>query len=120
MAVFGPHALSDYEQHQENLHQVFEELFQDNSFEDLLPEFYHSYYDNRMRHDETPHIVSFLQESYSEDELHFFSMSMRWCRCCNRHRHYKTVLQPAHVKSNCRCGCPCRRLYRLFKTYDLA
>jgi len=131
--VFNTRELSDMiydfndqgrEQHQDNQYHVCRELSTDMSFEKLLPEFYYWYYDNTMRHDETPHIIRFL-ESFTEDQLHLFSVSMKWCRCCSRHSHYKNVpFKPVdslpESKCLCNCTCPCRHLYRLFNANELA
>ena len=110
--VFESHSLSEYifafsnqgyDEHQEKLHRLFGEMFQEN-FDELLPDFYMCYYESWMRHDETPHIVECLQNSYDEHELHCFAQSMRWCRCRDNPGHH----------------CHCRRLYPLFKENELA
>ena len=112
------------EQHQENQLLVCQELSPDMSFENLLPDFYYSYYENSMRHDETSHIVHYLPETYDHDELYRFSLAMKWCRCCSRHSHYKNVpfksVEPLpESKALCNCSCRCRHLYRLFKSNNL-
>lgn len=126
--VFDTHELAEMiyefsdqgrEEHQERHYDVCQQLLPDRSFEELLPDFYHWYYDNTMRHDETPHLVRCLQETYSEDQLRIFSLYMKWCRCCSRHSHYKTLpFKPTaplpESKPLCNCSCPCRHLYRLF------
>ena len=85
--VFESHSLTEYiysfsnqgyDEHQEKLAQVFAELFQEPF--DVLAEFYHSYYDNSMRHDEPYHIAAFLQETYDDEELRLLLLSTRWCR----------------------------------------
>ena len=130
--VFESHSLSEYifafsnqgyDEHQEKQAQLCEELFPERTFEEILPDFYMSYYENWMRHDETPHIVECVQITYDEEEIRVMALSMRWCRCCSRHQQHKTVSNPVvngpkprHVK----CGCPCRRLYRVFKANGLA
>ena len=94
--VFESHSLTEYiysfsnqgyDEHQEKLAQVFAELFQE-PFDEVLAEFYHSYYDNSMRHDEPYHIAAFLQETYDDEELRLLLLSTRWSRCmsdrCNR------------------------------------
>ena len=113
------------EEHQDIHYHVCQELSIDMSFKELLPEFYSWYYDNSMRHDETPHIVRCLQYTYSDDQLRLFSLSMKWCRCCSRHSHYKTLpFKPVaplpESKPLCDCACPCRHLYRLFQSTGLA
>ena len=92
-----------YDEHKERLHQVFGEMFQEN-FHELLEEFYHWYYENWMRHDETPHIVQCLQITYDDEKLRSFAQSMRWCRC---------TIQGIR-------GCDCRRLYPIFVGNGLA
>jgi hypothetical protein len=130
--VFESHSLSEYiyefsnqgyDEHREKQAQLCEELFTERSFDEVLPDFYMSYYDIWMRHDENPHIANYLQETYDEEELRVMALSVRWCRCCNRHRNYKTQPKPVvngpqrrHVK----CGCDCRRLYRVISEYGLA
>ena len=113
-----------FDEHQERHAEVCTEIVQEPSFEDLLPDFYSWYYEDWMRHDETPHIVRCMQETYSVDQLRLFSLSMRWCRCCSRHSHYKTLPKPndpvPESKRICNCSCPCRHLYRFFKTNHLA
>ena len=133
--VFESHELSELiyefsdqgrEEHQDMLYQVCQELTPDRSFEDVIPDFFHWYYDNSMRHqDLKPHIVRYIQETYSVEQVYNFSFSMLWCRCCSRHSHYKTVpYKPANPvpesKSVCDCACPCRHVYRLFKSNNLA
>ena len=113
------------EEHQDNQYFVCQELSPNLAFEELLPNFYHSYYDNSMRHNVTPHIVQSLQDMYDDDALRVFAMSMKWCRCCSRHSHYKNVpFKPAEPvpesKHICDCACPCRHLYRLFNANGLA
>ena len=108
--VFESHELSEYiyafsnqgyDEHQEKLHRVFGEMFKEN-FGGLLPDFYMTYYDRSMRNDETPHIVECLQNMYDDDELRCFAISMRWCQHNPGQR------------------CDCRRLYPIFKEYQLA
>ena len=132
--VFGNYFISEIiydfcdlgrDQHQRWMDQNREAILIDDSFEVLLPEFYQVHYENWMRHDETPHLVEYLQETYGEEQLRRFSLSMKWCRCCSRHSHYKTVpFKPddALPESNlgCQCSCPCRHMYRLFKRTGLA
>ena len=132
--VFDSHDLSEliysfskqgFDEHQEKHADVCEEIVQDFSFEDLLPDYYEWYYESWMRHDETPHILECLRITYTQDQLRLFSLSMRWCRCCSRHSHYKTVpFKPVNPvpesKCVCHCSCPCRHLYRFFKTHELA
>jgi hypothetical protein len=95
------------------------------SFENILPNFYYTYYDNYMRHDEDHYLVKHLQEDYSDEQLSLYAEAMKRCRCCSRHSHYKNVpFKPneplPESKKNCDCACPCRRLYRLFKANQLA
>jgi len=87
--VFESHSLTEYiysfsnqgyDEHQEKLTQVFAEMFQE-PYEDVLAEFYHSYYDRSMRHDEPFHIATFLQETYDDEELRLLLLSTRWSRC---------------------------------------
>ena len=130
--VFDSHSLSEYiyafsnqgyDEHQEKQTQLHEQLFPERTFEDVLPDFYQTYYDDWMRHDETPHIVQYIQDTYGEEELRIMALSMRWCRCCDRHQRYKTQSKPiAHgpKRRHVKCGCPCRRLYRIFATNGLA
>ena len=113
------------EEHQNIQYHVCRQLSSDMSFDTLLPDFYHWYYDNTMRHDVTSHIVRYLQETYTDDELCVFSVSMKSCRCCSRHSHYKTVpFKPVdplpESKHLCDCACPCRHLYRLFNANEIA
>ena len=109
--VFESHSLSEYiyafsnqgyDEHQEKLHRVFGEMFQEN-FDALLPDFYIYYYDSSMRDDESHHIVECLQQTYDDDELQEFAQSMRWCRCRDTGQR-----------------CDCRRLYPIFKENELA
>ena len=109
--VFDSHDLSEYiyafsnqgyDEHQDKLHRVFSEMFQAN-FGDVLPTFYMCYYDRSMRLNESQHIAECLQQMYDEDELQEFEQSMRWCRC----------------RDNPGQRCYCRRLYPIFKEYQL-
>ena len=138
--VFDSHDLSEViyafsdqgrEEHQEKHYHVCREIVckkivQDTAFEDLIPEFYYWYYEDWMRHEDiTPHIVKCLQGTYIPKELRLFSLFMRWCQCCSRHIHYKTVpFKPAdpvpESKNMNDCSCPCRHLYRFFKSTNLA
>ena len=110
--VFESHDLSEYifafsnqgyDEHQEKLHRVFGEMFQEN-FGKILPDFYMYYYDRSMRDDETYHIVQSLQNTYDDDELELFALAMRWCRC----------------RDNPGQRCDCHRLYPIFKEFHLA
>jgi len=110
--VFESHELSEYifafsnqgyDEHQEKLHRVFGEMFQEN-FGKILPDFYMYYYDRSMRDDETYHIVQSLQNTYDDDELELFALAMRWCRC----------------RDNPGQRCDCQRLYPIFKEFRLA
>ena len=110
--VFDSHDLSEliysfskqgFDEHQEKLHRVFGEMFQDN-FGEILPDFYKYYYDRSMRDDETYHIVQNLQQMYDDDELELFALAMRWCRC----------------RDNPGQRCDCHRLYPIFKEFRLA
>jgi len=113
-----------FPEHQDCMRQIHYHLLIDPSFEDLLSEFYYVRYENSMRRDENPHIVEYLQETYDEGELRQFSLSMKWCRCCSRHSHYKNVpfkpADPLPESKLVECRCPCRRLYRVFTAYGLA
>ena len=111
-------------EHEVLMGQLQHEIHIDPSFKDILPDFYQGYYENSMRRDENPHIVKYLQETYDEGELRQFALSMKCCRCCSRHSHYKNVsFKPADPLPESRrveCACQCRRLYRVFNAYGLA
>jgi len=110
-------------EHQRCMDQLRYHIHIDPSFEELLPDFYYGYYEKWMRRDETPHLVEYLQKTYDEDELRQFSLSMKWCRCCSRHSHYKNVpfkpADPLPESKRIECACKCRRLYRVFTAYGL-
>jgi hypothetical protein len=116
--------------HQRLMYQNRNHLLVDSDlFDHLLTEFYYVRYENWMRHDETPHLVEYLQETYDEEQLRQYSLHMKWCRCCSRHSHYKNVPKPAdplpeskrvYKNGHLECACKCRHLYRLFKSNGLA
>uniref|UniRef100_A0A6C0AHG7 Uncharacterized protein n=1 Tax=viral metagenome TaxID=1070528 RepID=A0A6C0AHG7_9ZZZZ len=111
-------------EHQACMDRLRNVIHIDPSFKDLLPDFYHWYYEKSM-HDENPHIVKSLRGMYDEKYLRQFSLSMKWCRCCSRHSHYKNVpFKPAdplpESKRTEACPCTCRRMLRLFTANGLA
>lgn len=119
-----------FSEHQCLMDQNREDILIDSDlFDDLQAEFYLVRYENWMRHDVTPHIINYIQDTYGEDQLQQYALSMKWCRCCSRHSHYKNVpFKPAdplpeskrvYKNGYLECACKCRHLYRMLNSNGL-